>query len=339
MSEAGTILAASVTRLFEANADENVVRASRTGAFAARAWAAIEAQGLPLALLSEDEGGFGFSIPEALDLIRIGGYFGSPWPIGETMVANLLLARAGLTVAEGPAVIVDLLPGYVEAHGVPWARHARTFVVVRDGNVTRMDSADATCFSGFSASGIPRDSVQFNGPFGNTKLPASLTLDPARTLGALVRSLEMAGALQRVLELTVNYGGERIQFGRPLSKFQIIQQQIAILATQTAAARAGADFASRAFDTGGMRLAIAAAKSRAGEAASIASGIAHQVHGAIGFTQEHRLHLFTRALWAWRDEHGNDAWWQDQIGAAVFANEADNFWSFVTAPWPGKQEA
>jgi acyl-CoA dehydrogenase len=53
--------------------------------------------------------------------------------------------------------------------------------------------------------------------------------------------------------------------------------------------------------------------------------IAHQMHGAIGFTHEHSLHRLTRRLWAWRDEFGTESWWSLEPGREVAA-EADALW-------------
>ena len=146
-----------------------------------------------------------------------------------------------------------------------------------------------------------------------------------------MRSAQMAGALQSVLETSVQYARERVQFGRPIGRFQAIQQNLAVLAGQAAAATAAAEAAIEAAAQGLDSFAIAAAKIRAGEAAGIGAAIAHQVHGAIGFTQEHRLHYATRRLWSWRDEFGNEAWWARRLGGEVAAAGADRLWQGITA--------
>ena len=76
---------------------------------------------------------------------------------------------------------------------------------------------------------------------------------------------------------------------------------------------------------------MGAAKARAGEAASIAAGLAHQAHGAIGFTREYELHYATRRLWSWRDEFGNEAEWNRVVGRAALAAGADGLWPALTA--------
>ena len=146
-----------------------------------------------------------------------------------------------------------------------------------------------------------------------------------------MRSAQMAGALQSVLETSVQYARERVQFGRPIGRFQAVQQNLALLAGQAAAATAAAEAAIEAAAHNLDSPAVAAAKIRAGEAAGIGAAIAHQVHGAIGFTQEHRLHYLTRRLWSWRDEFGNEAYWARRLGGEVVAAGADRLWHGITA--------
>ncbi len=73
-------------------------------------------------------------------------------------------------------------------------------------------------------------------------------------------------------------------------------------------------------------LRVASAKIRAGEAATRAAEIAHQVHGAIGYTEEHQLHRFTLRLWAWRDEFGSETEWASWVGAAVARIGGEGLW-------------
>jgi acyl-CoA dehydrogenase len=114
-----------------------------------------------------------------------------------------------------------------------------------------------------------------------------------------------------------------------IAKFQAIQQQLALLAEQAAAASVAVESAAIAVaaDRPSSALAVAAVKIRTGEAAGKVAEIAHQVHGAIGFTHEHRL---TRRLWSWRDEFGNESHWSRELGRAVMAAGADALWPTIT---------
>jgi alkylation response protein AidB-like acyl-CoA dehydrogenase len=153
---------------------------------------------------------------------------------------------------------------------------------------------------------------------------------------AMLCAAKMAGALQAALDLSVEYTRQRQQFGKPLASFQAIQQQLAVFAEEVAAANAAvaaafgaADLKAR--DGGDAWFEIACAKLRANQAARLATGIAHQVHGAMGFTAEYRLNHLTRRLWKWGSEHGNERYWADRIGARIAARGPANFWPDLTA--------
>jgi acyl-CoA dehydrogenase len=133
----------------------------------------------------------------------------------------------------------------------------------------------------------------------------------------------------------VQFALDRVQFGRPIAKFQAVQHNLASLAGEVAAAGAAADAAAEAIAGHGLGSAlvtaeIAIAKLRVGEAAGTGAAIAHQVHGAMGFTYEHSLHHATRRLWAWREEFGNETHWATQLGHMVAEVGADALWPFIT---------
>ena len=131
--------------------------------------------------------------------------------------------------------------------------------------------------------------------------------------------------------MTVAYTTQRIQFGKPIAKFQAVQQSAAVLAEQTAAAGAAADMAAEAFADGIDINAIAAAKTFAGDAAGIGAGLAHQLHGAIGFSREYALNHRTRRLWSWRDEYGNDTDWAALLGSHLARAGAASLWTEISA--------
>jgi alkylation response protein AidB-like acyl-CoA dehydrogenase len=155
-------------------------------------------------------------------------------------------------------------------------------------------------------------------------------------MGAAVRSIETAGALEAILELAVRYANERVAFERPIAKFQVIQHSLARLAGEVAAALIAAGSAADAIaqaesfdDT--IFLEVAAAKVRSAEAAQEVAAIAHQVHGAIGFTKEHILHRFTLRVLAWRDDFGNESHWAAALGNRLAARGAEGFWPLVAS--------
>ncbi len=149
--------------------------------------------------------------------------------------------------------------------------------------------------------------------------------------GALLRAAAMIGAANRVLALAIRYAQDRKQFGRSLSAFQVIQSHLAEMAGECTAAGAMLETALAAIEASAADGAeTAALKVRVGQAARTVAALSHQIHGAIGFTQEYELQLFTRRLWAWREEYGNESHWAMQLGATLLAVGADNFWSRIT---------
>jgi hypothetical protein len=149
---------------------------------------------------------------------------------------------------------------------------------------------------------------------------------------ALAVACEMSGAMSAALELTVQYARERQQFGKALSTFQAIQQQLAVFTEEVAATNMAAASACRARDRGPALFEIAAAKLRANIAVGTVTSVAHQVHGAMGFTKEYKLQRLTRALWQWRSDYGNDRHWSDELGRIIARQGADGFWPALVSP-------
>jgi alkylation response protein AidB-like acyl-CoA dehydrogenase len=149
---------------------------------------------------------------------------------------------------------------------------------------------------------------------------------------ALARTNLMAGGLQATLDLGLQFASERSQFGRSISKFQAIQHGLAVVAAEVAAAQRAADAAVDALGTSRFIDEVSASKARVGEAVGIVAEQVHQVHGAMGFTYEHRLHHFTRRLWAWRDEWGNEFYWQTILGRRLAGLGADKVWGYIATP-------
>ena len=329
-------LADSAERLFGTHASKDVLRSAETGAWPRALWDAVEEAGFTAALLPEAAGGFGATAAEALSLLRVAAAHAAPVPLAETMLAGWLLASAGLPVPPGVLTLAPvrradrlaLADGRLSgaATRVPWARQAVGIVVLVDGMAAYIPAADYQVSPGVNLAREPRDSVVFEASVAAAPCPLDL-----RAAGAAVRTVQIAGALGRALELCLGYVQARSQFGRPIGKFQAIQHAMAVLAGQAAAASAAADMAADALADELDPVVIGAAKARAGEAASLAAGIAHQVHGAIGFTQEYELHHLTRRLWSWRDEFGNEAEWNALVGRAALRAGADGLWPAIAA--------
>ena len=343
-------LADSAQRLFSQHVDKDVLKAAETGVFPQALWDAVVAAGFTAALLPEAAGGFGASVAEALRLLQIAAEHTAPIPLAETMLAGWLLARAGLAVPDGVLTLAPVRKGEAlslirdgdgwrlsgTASRVPWARDAAAVAVLAVGSegpmVARVAGAGLVTSRDVNLAGEPRDTIALDVRLAGEAV-AAVDLEPAglRAAGAAVRTAQIAGALSRALSLSVGYAQTRVQFGRPIGKFQAIQQSLAVLAGQSAAAIAAADMAADGLAGDLSPMLVGAAKARAGEAASVAAGLAHQSHGAIGFTQEYDLHYATRRLWSWRDEFGNEAEWNVVVGRAALAAGPEGLWPALTA--------
>jgi acyl-CoA dehydrogenase len=303
----------------------------------ARLWDSVAASGIPLVGVSESHDGAGGGWPEMVAVIRASSRYAAPIPLAESIVARHLADRAGLDLPDGPIAIdaghgVSLddrgrLTGTLS--GVPWARNAAAIVVRITGGsdraLARIDPAKSRIERGANIAKEPRDLVRLDAIAVAVSDGADLGVHGA---GALARAAQISGALERVLELSVEYTRTRQQFGRPIAKFQAVQQLLALLAGESAAARAAVDAAAR----GGARTEdVAAAKVRTASAASEGARIAHQLHGAIGVTHEHQLRHFTTRLWSWRDEFGTQATWTRTLGARLAERGASGFMDWLTA--------
>ena len=338
MNELRAILADSVARLLtDLVTPELLQAAEEDGGWPAALWEALDAGGLTRALLPEDRGGAGGSWGDAQVVLRAAGRFAAPVPLGETILAGWLLGDAGLDVPDGPLTIAPgdtLVVDGARASGtvtaVPWGRDASHLVApATDGRIVLVSTSDARVVADRNLAREPRDTLTFtSAPAATATVP--LAADTLWRLGALLRAAQMAGALDALLARTVRYANERIQFGKPIGRFQAIQHTLAVLAEHTAAAGVAVEVAFRALERGDATVEIAAAKVRAGEAADAGAAIAHQVHGAIGFTYEHTLHFTTRRLWAWRGEFGGESHWAAVLGREAAARGGSGLWPWVT---------
>ena len=328
------MLADSIERLLERHLDDGAQTSARAGEWLPELWAEFEQMGLPLALLSEEHGGFGLDPADQGDALRLLGSHAVPLPVAETMGANRLLAAAGLPLAEGPAGLARAdcltlengrLTGTVAR--VAWGEQLDCLALAVGDTLYRVPRSGWTASNdGLALTFQPRPSLQIDWAVDAS---AALPYCPLAE-GATLRAFQIAGALEAALELTLEHTGTRVQFGKPLSKFQAVQHELAKLAGEVACATAAADLAAEALARGDV-LGVAAGSLRAREAAGTGASIATQMHGAIGFTREHRLHLYTTSLWTWRDEFGGQVFWARQLGQAALEAGGTGYWPMVTA--------
>jgi acyl-CoA dehydrogenase len=340
------IIVDTATRIFRDLCEPATINDAEKGVWPKALWDALEESGLTLTWVPDELGGAGAALSDGFAVLRVAGHFAAPVPLAETLMAGWLLSRAGIAVPGGPLTIAPVhADSHIElgsdgalagrARRVPFARKAAHIAVLAHRGSETVAALVTTRGLAISQStslaGEPSDTVSFDGVVPESVGETDINQDRLVTFGAAVRLQQMAGALERILEQSVQYALDRVQFGRPIAKFQAVQHNLATLAGEVAAASAAADAAAEACALPEIAVSeVAIAKVRGGEAAGTGAAIAHQVHGAMGFTYEHSLHHATRRLWSWREEFGNEAVWAARLGRMVAERGADQLWPFIT---------
>jgi acyl-CoA dehydrogenase len=324
MNEEQQLIVETAKRIFADQCDKTVVDAAEAGQFPVSLWKTLADTGLTLAGVDAESGGSGGEWADALLLIREAGAAAAPIPLAEHLMAATLLARAGMDI---PAGILTVATVDVDqrASNVAFTEVADYVVVVSDDSIMLLGNQELPWERSNNIAGESIAAANLNGTSGvEAALPGAAKL--ALQLGATTRSNLIAGAISEILAMSVQYVTDRQQFGRPLAKFQAIQHQLAVLAGEAAACQRSANSVLYSISN----LDVAISKARTGEAVTLVSDIAHQVHGAIGYTLEHALNLRTRRLWRWRDEYGTERYWQIQIGHHFCRSGADQLWAGIT---------
>lgn len=324
-----------------------VLAANGAADWPATVWQGLAQAELPWVSVPEAAGGAGGTIADACAVWRSIGRTACPLPVAETALAGWLLAAAGLDV---PRVPLSVFPdrGTLTLDGrtlrgtadrVPWASDVDAVVGLVPGPsglcVVLVPRAAFEIQRSANLAGEPRDTVEIAGhelsPDHVAAAPTWLDADAYRRRGAVVRAQQMAGAMSAAVDRTIRYASERVQFGRPIGRFQAVAHLIVRAAAEAAATRTAADVAAVALERDPTAVAAASAKALAGEAAGTVAAHCHQVHGAIGMTQEYVLHHWTRRLWSWRDEFGGTTQWRRVVGETMLHGGADGLWAMIAA--------
>ncbi|MGE8612687.1 MAG: acyl-CoA dehydrogenase family protein [Achromobacter veterisilvae] len=309
-------------RLFAQTCTPEVIRRAEQGHRPAEAWQACEDAGFGDALVPQEDGGAGLDLAEALPIVLAAGRHLCPYPIAHTLLARAWLCRARRPQATGSIALaphgLSVQDGRLRGANVPWVRTA-DYVLAEAGGQAWLLPVQAA-------------SIQPNGVHGNLAAEASWALgdaervdggSPLDVLAAAAYAGLIAGAMERVLAMTLDYANQRAQFGKPIGRFQAVQQQVSVMAEQVWAARMAAQLAFQGGDGQPALLLAATGKARASQAAPLVADIAHAVHGAIGVTEEYDLQLYTRRLREWRLAGGSETHWHERIGAGAVASGGD----------------
>lgn len=140
-------------------------------------------------------------------------------------------------------------------------------------------------------------------------------------VGGFVAATLMTGIAARVLEDSVEYAGQRVQFGKPIGSFQAIKHRCADIAVKVDSARSAAYFAAWALAKAApeSEKAVSMAKSYCGEAARFACNESIQIHGGIGFTWELGLHLYLRRSKTLELSYGDADYHRERVLSATLA--------------------
>ncbi|WGX96945.1 acyl-CoA dehydrogenase family protein [Nocardioides sp. L-11A] len=355
MNDVHDTLTAVVREVCAKLSDAEIRDRADDGGWNAPLWAALEELGMTTIAVPEEAGGSGGTISDAVAVLQVLGEHAAAIPFAEScLLGGWLLARCGAPVPRGPLTATVAGDGlHVVRHGdeveirgsiprVPWARQAEHLLVVHDAGIVLLRAGEFEVLPRTNLAGEPRDDVLVDRvltadhDLGPCLAERSSIRDEFQQRAALSRAALLAGAARRALALAVDYAGEREQFGRPIARFQAVQQYLAAMAGEVLAMRIAVDAAAVAVAEGHGALAVAAAKTTTSGSAGVVASLAHQVHGALGYTAEHPLHRTTTRLWAWRDEGGSEHAWAADLGRRALRAGPGGLWALITATEAGR---
>ncbi|RJG02420.1 acyl-CoA dehydrogenase [Noviherbaspirillum sedimenti] len=303
------------------------VRSIEAGQSPALLWAAIADAGFLELLASEENGGAGLALPDLYPVLTMLGAHAVPVPFAQTAAARVLLTpdqvpTGMLTFAP---VVRRLANGSISCPLVPFGLIADHVLAQEEDRLYLLPAKDAVC----EPTGVHGSLTATLSWRGDSGVAAAAAPGVIATFGAAIHSALIAGGMQRVFGMTLQYANDRAQFGKSIGKFQAIQHQISVAAEHVAASSIAAESAFQGVGPVPELLAAAIAKSRTSEAVPLVASIAHAVHGAIGVTEEYDLQLYTRRLHEWRMSHGAESYWNRVVGRAVIASDTSLVSDFV----------
>jgi acyl-CoA dehydrogenase len=303
------------------------------------AWEVLRDLGVVRLGVAEDAGGDGGSLGDLIVVVGALGAHGVGTPMVEAAVANWTLGleepldEVLTTVATSSRFKLHGNRAEAELPVVPWGRAAGRLICASPEGplfLVDLDADNVTIEPGENLAGEQRDRVRVDGA------PArALLADPAQVHVrlALLRTAAIEGAARGAFDLTRSYVREREQFGRPLIEVPAVASGLAemrmqLTLTGAALGRAAERVERDPADPDGT---VAAARVVAASAATAVAAEAHQLHGAMGMTEEYPLHRFTRLLWAWRDAGMSERWWAEILGEKALAAGENGIWEQLTA--------
>ena len=342
MSEMKDMIVEVVERIFKEKVEKETVDLLEVNQWAEDVWQLLLENEIQQVAVKEEHGGAGGDYEDLFHLYRLVGKYAVPVPFIEHTLANLVLDIANIQPQTELSTVhlatkpLDMADGKVSGslQHVPWARYAKKLVTVATEqgkqSLILLDLKDASIENHTNLAAEPRDRLQFT----DAKILASQPLTDEQhefltKLQTAATVSKMAGAIDRAFELSVQFSKEREQFGRPIHRFQLVQQHLAVLAGEQALSGAALENILALLLKEEAADEIAFARLKLDDASRIVATSAHQVHAAIGVTHEHRLHHYTRRLWAWRDEDFHAKYWKKEL-AQKWLHSSNTLWDTLT---------
>ena len=319
----------ALQRILQAEVTPEYVRKVEAGSAMGRGWDVLEEAGYLELLVPEAQGGAGLSLSDLYGIFHLLGAHATPLPLADTIIARVLTATPA-SLPSGPIALasssVALPDGGVRCANVSFGAVAGHVLAPRGLGLVLLPVASASC----SAAGLWGSQLaSFDWP-ADVCVPISGSGAELSAFVATSYAAMLCGAMEQVFRLTMQYCNDRVQFGKPLGKFQAVQHQLAVMAEHIVAASLATQVAFSGDRLVPDMILAAIAKGRASEAALLVANTAHALHGAIGITAEYDLQLFTRRLHEWRITHGSETYWYRRVGECALGQQA-SFCEFVQA--------
>ncbi|WEX12448.1 acyl-CoA dehydrogenase family protein [Chelativorans sp. AA-79] len=332
-----SILVHSAERLFaDVAKSDTAPKLTINGEVSPDLWKSVDEMGFCDLLRNADNGGAEATPEQLFQIAQLAGRYALPMPLVQTIIGRAVLDQCGLPAPEGALSVAfagfPQSPAGESPEGryidVPWARPDEPVVLVSlDDNGATVEIIE---FAGQSFKNIAGE------PEGRLILPSNRSEPTARLspetagrfwlLTSLAQASLISGALEKVLEMSVQYVSDRVIFGKHMKTFQVVQHQTAQMAEEVCAGTIITHAAARSFDEPMGDVMVAAARARLADAVEFVASAAHQFHGAMGFTLEFPLQQSTKRLWAWRDQYGTAVEWRKKVGRTFIGLGSDELW-------------
>jgi alkylation response protein AidB-like acyl-CoA dehydrogenase len=290
-------------------------------------WSALESSGFLDILVPDAAGGAGLGWQDAWGVLFAAGKHAVPFPVAQTLFGRACLAHCQVETPSTPLALAGVInhqPGGVLNARLVQGALLASHVVLQDEHAVYLLPVSAAQCEPVGGVGSFDAHLTWRGAVVPESVIGTLPRDTVAHGLALGLAVLIAGACDRVLEMTLTYANDRVQFGKPIGRLQAVQQQITEMAERVYGVRMATQLGCRSlpeFAWQALPNSAALAKSQASAAAVRIANVAHAVHGAIGVTQEYDLQLYTRRMYEWNRAGGGAKYWATRLGRAAFDGE------------------